>query len=80
MPTGLMPTACQRGESWIIFSPTSCDDDRAEEVVFLGNDLTMPNFWMYSFRAGKVMMLSDAKHWHHICLSCILGMLPIVLL
>jgi hypothetical protein len=24
-------------------------DDRAEEGVFLGNDLTTPNFWMYSF-------------------------------
>jgi hypothetical protein len=35
-------------------------DDRAEEGVFLGNDLTTPNFWMYSFRA-KVMMLSDPK-------------------
>ncbi len=37
-------------------------DDRAEEGVFLGNDLTTPNFWMYSFRAKKVMMLSDPKH------------------
>jgi hypothetical protein len=41
-------------------------DDRAEEGVFLGNDLTTPNFWMYSFRAKKVMMLSDPKHWDHI--------------
>ena len=24
MPIGLMPTACQRGKSWIIFNPTSC--------------------------------------------------------
>ena len=24
-------------------------NDRAEEGVFLGNDLTTPNFWMYSF-------------------------------
>jgi hypothetical protein len=41
-------------------------DDRAKEGVFLGNDLTTPNFWMYSFRAGKVMMLSDPKHLDHI--------------
>ena len=41
-------------------------DDRDEEGVFLGNDLTTPNFWMYSFRAKKVMMLSDPKHWDHI--------------
>jgi hypothetical protein len=27
------------------------------EGVFLGNDLTTPNFWMCSFRAKKVMML-----------------------
>jgi hypothetical protein len=38
----------------------------AEEGVFLGNELTTTNFWMYSFRAGKVMMLSDPKHWDHI--------------
>jgi hypothetical protein len=41
-------------------------DDRAEEGVFLGNDLTTPNFWMYTFRADKVMILSDPKHWDHI--------------
>ncbi len=44
-------------------------DDRAEEGVFLGNDLTTTNlggFWMYIFRAEKVMMLSDPKHWDHI--------------
>jgi hypothetical protein len=41
-------------------------DDRAEEGVFLGNDLTTPNFWMYSFRGKKVMMLSDPKYWDHI--------------
>jgi hypothetical protein len=41
-------------------------DDRSEEDVFLGNDRTTPNFWMYSFRAKKVMMLSDPKHWDHI--------------
>jgi hypothetical protein len=34
--------------------------------VFLGNDLTTPNFYMYSFRAKKVMILSDPKHWDHI--------------
>ncbi len=34
--------------------------------MFLGNDLTTPNFWMYSFRAKKVMMLSDPKHLDHI--------------
>ena len=39
-------------------------DDRTEGV-FLGNDLTTPNFRMYSFRAKKVMMLSDPKHWDH---------------
>ena len=54
-------------------------DDRAEEGVFLGNDLTTPNFWMYSFRAGKVMMLSDPIGIIS-CPSCSLGMLPIILL
>ena len=34
--------------------------------MFLGNDLTTPNFWMYSFRAKKVMMLSDPKHLDYI--------------
>ncbi len=37
-----------------------------KKVQFLGNDLTTPNFWMYSFRAKKVMMLSDPKHLDHI--------------
>ena len=32
-------------------------DDRAEEGVFLGDDLTTPNFWMYSLRAKKVMIV-----------------------
>ncbi len=41
-------------------------DDRSEEGVFLGYDLTTPNFWMYSFRAKKVMMLGDPNHWDHI--------------
>jgi hypothetical protein len=36
-------------------------DDRTEEGVFLGNDLTTPNFWMYSFRPKKVIMISDPK-------------------
>jgi hypothetical protein len=40
-------------------------DDR-DEGVFLGNDLTTPNFRMYSFRAKKVMILSDPNHWDHI--------------
>jgi hypothetical protein len=71
----LMSTTCRRGKSWTAFShlprehPHVTDtthDDRAEEGVFLGNDLTTPNFWMYSFRAKKVMMLSDPKHWDHI--------------
>jgi hypothetical protein len=48
-------------------------DDRAEEGVFLGNDLTTPNFWMYSFRAKKVMMISDPMGIIS-CPSCSLGM------
>jgi hypothetical protein len=32
-------------------------DDRAEEGVFLGDDLTTPNFWMYSLRPKKVMIV-----------------------
>ena len=44
----------------------------------LGNDFTEPTFWMHSFRAEKVMMLSDPKHGDHIFPS--LGMFPIVLL
>ena len=46
--------------------PDTTHDDRAEEGVFLGNDLTTPNFWMYSFREKKMMMLNDPKHWDHI--------------
>ena len=41
-------------------------DDRAEEGVFLGNDLTTPTFWLWSFRHRKVMRLSDPKHFDHI--------------
>ena len=41
-------------------------DDRVEEDVFLANDLTIPNFWIYSFRVKKVMLLSDPKHWDDI--------------
>ena len=50
-------------------------DDRAEEGVFLGNDLINSNFSMYSFRANKIMMLSDPKYWDHI-LPFMQGMLP----
>ena len=43
---------------------TTHDD---EAGVFLGNDLTNPNFWMYRFRTKtEVMMLIDPKHWDHI--------------
>ncbi len=52
-------------------------DDRAEEGVFLGNDLTTPNFWMYSFRAKKVMMLVTPSIGIISCPSCSLGMFPI---
>jgi len=34
-------------------------DDRAEEGVFLGNDLTTPTFWMWSFKHRRVMRMSD---------------------
>ena len=30
-------------------------DDRAEEGVFLGNDLTTPTFWLWSFKHKKDM-------------------------
>ncbi len=30
-----------------------CYDDRAEEGVFLGNDLTTPTFWLWSFKHKK---------------------------
>jgi hypothetical protein len=33
-------------------------DDRAEEVVFLANDLTTPDFWMYSFRAKDMLLMA----------------------
>jgi hypothetical protein len=32
-------------------------DDRTEEGVFLGDDFTTPNFWMYSVLAKKVMIV-----------------------
>ena len=73
MPIGLLATACRRGKHI-----DTTHDDRAEEGVFLGNNLTNPNFWMDSFRGKKVMMLSDPKHCDHI--SCSLGMFPIVFL
>jgi hypothetical protein len=41
-------------------------DDRAEEGVFLGNDLTTPTFWLWSFRHRKAMRLSDPKHFDHV--------------
>ena len=41
-------------------------DDRAEEGVFLGNDLTTPTFWLWSFKHRKAMRLSDPKHFDHI--------------
>ena len=41
-------------------------DDRAEEGVYLGNDLTTPTFWLWSFHHRKAMRLSDPKHFDHI--------------
>ena len=35
MTTDLMPTACQRGKSWIIFSPTSCVTIWSRTCIFL---------------------------------------------
>ena len=37
-------------------------DDRALDGVWLGNDLTTPMFWMYSFKLRKVARLSDPRH------------------
>jgi hypothetical protein len=41
-------------------------DDRPEEGVFLGNDLTTPTFWLWSFNHKKAMRMSDPKHFDHI--------------
>ena len=41
-------------------------DDCAEEGVFLGNDLTTPTFWLWSFKHKKAMRMSDPKHFDHI--------------
>jgi hypothetical protein len=41
-------------------------DDRAEEGVFLGNDLTTPTFWLWSFKHKKAIRMSDPKHFDHI--------------
>ena len=41
-------------------------DDRAEEGVFLGNDLTTPIFWLWSFKHKKIMRMSYPKHFDHI--------------
>ena len=38
-------------------------DDRALEGVWLGNDLSTPMFWMYSFKLRKVVRLSDPRHF-----------------
>ena len=40
-------------------------DDRALGCV-VGNDLTTPTFWMYSFKLRKVVRLSAPKHFDHI--------------
>jgi hypothetical protein len=37
-----------------------------KEGVYLGNDLTTPTFWLWSFRHRKAMRLSDLKHFDHI--------------
>jgi hypothetical protein len=54
---------------------TDTTHDCAEEGVLLRNDLTMPNFWMYSFRTEKVMMLSDLPLNCALQGSCPLGLL-----
>jgi hypothetical protein len=41
-------------------------DDRALEGVWLGNDLSTPMFWMYSFKLRKVVRLSYPRHFDHI--------------
>jgi hypothetical protein len=41
-------------------------DDRDLEGVWLGNDLSTPVFWMYSFKLRKVVRLSDPRHLDHI--------------
>jgi hypothetical protein len=41
-------------------------DDQALEGVWLGNDLSTPMFWMYSFKLRKVVRLSDPRHFDHI--------------
>jgi hypothetical protein len=46
--------------------PDTTHDDRAEEGVFLGNDLTTPIFWLWSFKHKKAMRISDPKHFDHI--------------
>ena len=33
--------------------PDTTHDDRAEVGVFLGNDLTTPTFWLWSFKHKK---------------------------
>jgi len=38
-------------------------DNRAHEGVCLGNDLSTPMFWMYSFKLRKVVRLSDPRHF-----------------
>ena len=38
-------------------------DDRPLEGVWLGNDLSTPMFWIYSFKLRKVVRLSDPRHF-----------------
>ena len=47
-------------------------DDRALEGVWLGNDLSTPVFWMYSFKLRKAI-------WTTFCLSYALRIFPIAL-
>jgi hypothetical protein len=41
-------------------------DDRAEEGVFLGKDLTTATFLLWSFEHRKAMQMSDPKDFDHI--------------
>jgi hypothetical protein len=41
-------------------------DDRAEEGVFFGNDLSTPTFWLWRFKHKNAMRTSEPKYFDHI--------------
>ena len=71
IPTGLCPTVCRCGKSWIIYRTTSCVIIWSRTSIFLARtsqDICLAHILtsQIRFRVKKVMMFSDPKNWDHI--------------